>query len=74
MPIVNGPDNPAIVYPVIINELLSGSESLFSALPFKGVSSFTTRISSVVNGTSLTGVTVIPNVPVLVPPLPSLTV
>ena len=48
--------------------------SFARALPFTGVSSLTTSMSSVVNGASFTGVTVTANVPVFVPPFPSLTV
>ncbi len=42
VPMVNGPVNPAIVYPVTVNELPSGSESLLNTLPETGVSSLVT--------------------------------
>ena len=52
----------------------SASVSLVKTLPETGVSSGVTTLSAIAFGTSFTAVTVTPKVPVLVPPLPSLTV
>ena len=75
VPAVNVPGTPKMVNCVTVIGLPSGSESLVNTFPEIGVSSGVTRLSSFTAiGESFTAVTVIANVPVSVPPSPSLTV
>ena len=73
-PIVNGPVTPAIVYPVTVNEVPSGSESFVNTLPETAVSSVVVLISFVAIGASFTAATTMSINPVSVPPFPSETV
>ena len=74
-PAVNVPVTPKTVNCVTVIGLPSGSESFVKTFPEIGVSSGVTKLSSfTVIGESLTAVTVIANVPVSVPPSPSLMV
>ena len=59
---------------MIVNVFPSASVSFVKMLPVAGVSSVPETISSVATGTSLTGVTVMFNVPVPEPPFASVAV